>query len=85
MKTMRSRERPITYGCHIGANGRVVFPPSLSNGFRLGQRVYFHAAAGEVTFLTRPTRTIKGRLLSSRIRRGPVLWRHRQLDSLRMS
>ena len=67
-----------TFRSRIGPDGRAILPPSLMGGFRLGQRVYFHTAGGEMIFLARPKRTFNGRLLSTRIRRGPVIWRERR-------
>ena len=48
-----------------------VDPPGECDKFKLGQRVYFHLGnKGEVIFALRPKRVYKGRVLSSRVRRG---------------
>lgn len=49
--------------------GKVVLPPLFST-FSLGQRVYFHIGKEGVTFRAQPKRSYRGRLLSSRVRRG---------------
>lgn len=54
----------------VRTNGRVDLPGDCGK-FKLGQRVYFHLGSkGEVIFALLPKRTYRGRLLSSRVRRG---------------
>ena len=53
----------------VRRDGRIVLPPNLAT-FRLGQRVYFHRDGLEIVFSSKPKRATRGRLLSSRIRRG---------------
>lgn len=66
---MNSRTRSATWKSHVRKFGRIDLPPAVSD-FRLGQRIYFHATHQGVVIRIRPTRTVNGRLLSSRIRRG---------------
>jgi len=49
--------------------GRVTFPPDFTD-LKLGQRVFFHVDERGVVMATRPKRSHRGRLLSSRVRRG---------------
>lgn len=54
----------------VRSKGRIDLPGDCGH-FRLGQRVYFHlGATGEVIFGGEPKRAHRGRLLSSRVRRG---------------
>jgi hypothetical protein len=68
MKSPRRPATPRTYSALIQRGGRVALPPDLS-AFRLGQRVYFHVRGHEIAFQAKPKRAVRGRLLSSRIRR----------------
>jgi hypothetical protein len=58
-----------SYSSLVQRGGRITLPPEIAS-FRLGQRVYFYARDGQVGFQARPKRAVRGRLLSSRIRRG---------------
>jgi hypothetical protein len=53
----------------IRRGGRIALPPDWSI-FKLGQRVYFHWNGRKVAFASKPTRAIRGRLISRRIRTG---------------
>lgn len=67
-KLKRGR-KPIHSGI-VRKTGRVDLPGDCDK-FRLGQRVYFHLGnKGEVIFALLPKRVYRGRLLSSRVRRG---------------
>lgn len=68
MKSSRHTTKPRAYASLVQRGGRVALPPDLST-FRLGQRVYFHVQGREITFQAKPKRVVRGRILSSRIRR----------------
>lgn len=65
--SLRRKARRIYSGI-IQKGGRIALPPDLST-FRLGQRVYFHVCGQDIGFQVKPKRIVRGRLLSSRVRR----------------
>jgi len=69
MKSSRNAKSKQTHIGVIRSGGRIVLPPSLAI-FKLGQRVYFHWNGRDIVFASTPKRALRGRLLSSRIRRG---------------
>lgn len=68
MKSSRRLATPRVYSSFVQRGGRVALPPELST-FRLGQRVYFYRRGDEIGFQIKPKGMVRGRLLSSRIRR----------------
>lgn len=66
-KADKSHRTLIKRGC------RVTLPDSVSP-FRLGQRVYFSAKAGQICISPHPVRARDGRLPSTRIRRNTDSW-----------
>lgn len=66
---MNSRTRSATWTSQVRKAGRIDLPPTVP-GFHLGQRIYFHVTHLGAVLGIRPTRTVNGRLLSTRIRRG---------------
>lgn len=68
MTSPRRPATPRTFSALIQRGGRVALPPDLPT-FRLGQRVYFHVLGHEIAVQAKPKRAVRGRLLSSRIRR----------------
>lgn len=69
MKFPSHPTKNLSYSSVVRPGGRITLPTEIAS-FRLGQRVYFYARDGQVSFQARPKRTVRGRLLSSRIRRG---------------
>ncbi len=68
MRSPRHPPPPKRYSTVIQRGGRVALPPDTTS-FHLGQRVYFYARDGQIGFQPRPKGTVRGRYLSSRIRR----------------
>lgn len=68
MKRNGHRKTYASYSGLIRKGGHVALPPDLQV-FRLGERIYFYIKGMEVGFQARPKRTVRGQLLSSRIRR----------------
>jgi hypothetical protein len=69
MKPSRRRTARRIYSGIVQKGRRIALPPDLST-FRLGQRVYFHVCGHEIGFQAKPKCAVRGRLLSSRIRRA---------------
>lgn len=69
MKSPSYPTKDRTYSSLVRRGGRITLPREIDS-FRLGQRVYFYARDGQVGFQARPKGTVRGRLLSSRIRRA---------------
>ena len=53
----------------VRRDGSIVLPPCVRT-FKLGQRVYFYVGKEGVVFRAQPKGIFRGRMLSSRIRRG---------------
>jgi len=53
----------------VKPSGAVVLPVDFDM-FRLGQRVYFCMGEAEVTIVAKPKRSVGGRFLSCRIKKG---------------
>lgn len=69
MKSPRHSTDSRRYSALVQRGGRIALPPDIA-AFHVGQRVYFHARDGQISFQARPEGTVRGRLLSSRIRRA---------------
>jgi hypothetical protein len=69
MKSPRRSTGSRHYSALIRRGGRIALPPEIAT-FHVGQRVYFFALDGQIRFQARPKGTVRGRLLSSRIRRA---------------
>lgn len=63
MKTRRKLSVVIRRG------GRIVLPPEVGP-FKLGQRVYFSVRVGSVVIDRVPCRSVNGRFISRRVKRG---------------
>jgi len=66
---MNSRTRSTAWTSQVRKAGRIDLPLAVP-GFHLGQRIYLHVTHLGAVFGIQPTRTVNGRLLSTRIRRG---------------